>query len=438
MEHRTNFTYQESLSFLQDLAKFGVNPGLSRIRELLRRLGDPQKQLPHILHIGGTNGKGSTAACCESILRQAGYRTGFFSSPHLASHRERYRVDNQWIGEEDFAALVSRIAPEITAMVAQGWESPTEFELATACALLHFAQRGVDWAVLEVGMGGAIDSTNIADGHIAVLTNVALDHCAYLGDTVSQIARVKAGIIKPGATVISGVSGEALPVVADACQKQQAALQLLGRRILVQNPRVDEAGGTFDLFLPSGEYPGLRLNLPGFYQLENGALAVAACAAAGCPEQAIRQGLAQARWPGRLEVVCRRPLILLDGAHNPHGVAALVRSLEQLWPHRRRVGLLGMLADKERRQAVSLLAPALAAAIVTPPPYLSRQGDWQTLAEHCAACGLPAQAIADNRQALQAALAQTGSEDMLVITGSLYLIAAMRQLLTEEPALLQA
>ncbi|MEG2213502.1 MAG: folylpolyglutamate synthase/dihydrofolate synthase family protein, partial [Clostridiales bacterium] len=397
----------------------------------LRRLGSPENRIPHYLHIGGTNGKGSVAAMIESMLRQGGQTTGFFSSPHLSCHRERYRRNNLWLSEPQFAAILTRIAPEITTMVAEGWESPTEFELATACALLYFSYAGVDWAIMEVGMGGAIDSTNVIDGEIAVITNVALDHCAYLGHTVAEIARVKAGIIKTGATVISGVSGEAVPLIDAVCGEKSARLLLLGRDIVVENPRPDQSGSYFDLHTPGHYYQDLRVNLAGRHQIDNAALAVAGAEQVGCDPQAIARGLAGACWPGRLEILRRHPLVVVDGAHNPHGMAALAEALRGLWPGRRRVALVGMLADKERQEALSMLIPQIDQAIITPPPYLSRVGDWQELARICAAANLPTTAVEDNAKALELALSCTGTEDLLIVTGSLYLIAAMRELLGE-------
>ncbi len=424
--------YEQSLAFMRDLCKFGVNPGLQRIRELLRRLGNPQEKVAHYLHVGGTNGKGSTAACCDSILRAAGFSTGFFSSPHLHCHRERYRINGQWLSEPAFAASISAIAPHINAMVGEGWESPTEFELATACALLSFAHAQVEWAVLEVGMGGSIDSTNIIDGEIVILTNVALDHCRYLGNTVEQIAQVKAGIIKPGSQVVCGVSGPGEDAIRQAAAACQASVYWLGRDIAVEHIRSDPQGSCFDWRMGEERLAELAVSMPGLYQVDNAALAAAACRLAGCEARAIRQGLANAKWPGRLEIIDSRPLIVLDGAHNPHGMAALTASLQALWPNMRKIALVGMLADKEREAALSLLAPMLDGAVVTPPPLAERCGDWRAIARYLSAKAVPVLAIEDNYQGLQAALAWTKPEDMLLITGSLYLLGEIRRWLPVE------
>ncbi|MCR4963126.1 MAG: bifunctional folylpolyglutamate synthase/dihydrofolate synthase [Firmicutes bacterium] len=419
--------YQQSLAFMQDLCKFGVNPGLQRIRELLRRLGDPQESIGHYLHVGGTNGKGSTAAYCESVLRASGRRTGFFSSPHLICHRERYRLDGRWLSEQDFAASISEIAPHITAMVAEGWESPTEFELATACALLSFARAKVDWAVLEVGMGGSIDSTNIIDGDIVIMTNVALDHCRYLGNTVPEIAQVKAGIIKKGSQVVCGVSGEGEEAVRRAAAACRAPVYWLGRDIAVEQVRSDSLGSRFHWRMGEDRLEDLAISMPGLYQVDNAALAAAACRLAGCGSRAIRQGLQSAKWPGRLEIAGQRPLIVLDGAHNPHGMAALTASLQALWPDRRKIALVGMLDDKDRQAALALLAPLLGGAVVTPPPMTQRSEDWRATARYLSGLGVPVLAMEDNRRALQAALAWTEPEDMLLVTGSLYLLGEIRR-----------
>lgn len=421
--------YQQSLELMHDLCKFGINPGLSRIEQLLSRLGNPERRIRNYIHISGTNGKGSVAAMLDSILRAEGRKTGFFSSPHLHSHTERYRMDGQPIAEDDFAAIISEIAPHIQAMVADGYESPTEFELATVCAFCHFARSAAEWAVVEVGMGGSIDSTNVIDAKYAVITNVALDHCQYLGTSIDEIAKVKSGIIKQGAVVVSGATDVALSIIEEACAEQNGQILVMDRDFSLTNCSINAEGGSFDLQTSQKLYRNLVVPLLGGHQLANAAIAVTMAEQVGCSESAIREGLLRVKWPARLEIVSREPLILLDGAHNVHGMAALTVALAELWPNKRKVALLGMLADKERGQALSLLLPYIDRAVITPPPYASRVGDWRYLAELCAANYVHAQAIEDNRAALTAALAEVGREDMLVVCGSLYLVAEIRRML---------
>ncbi|MCL2766772.1 MAG: Mur ligase family protein, partial [Peptococcaceae bacterium] len=215
--------YRESLDYLAGLTRFGINLGLERIKELMRRLGDPQNHLS-IAHIGGTNGKGSTGAMLASILEQAGYRTGLFTSPHLHSYCERFLINGRQIRKERLAALITELRPHLSCMAADGYEHPTEFEVSTALAFLYFYQEQVDALVLEVGMGGAIDSTNVVSPKVTVITNVSLDHMEYLGNTVAEITKVKSGIIKPGVPLITAATGEALELLEAVCKENNAPL----------------------------------------------------------------------------------------------------------------------------------------------------------------------------------------------------------------------
>lgn len=423
--------YTEALQKLNDLSRFGVQPGLQRITELLRRLGQPQRGLGLVIHIAGTNGKGSVAAMLSYMGVAAGRKTALFTSPHLTSHTERYQIDNQPISEAAFAAVAQRVFAAIDAMLAEGWESPTEFEAATAIAYTWFAEEQVQLSVIEAGLGGSIDSTNTADGDIAVITNIAYDHMEYLGRTLEDIAAVKAGIIKPGACVITGAMEPGLSIIAARAKEQGAELLALHRDIYYQPILMADTGAFLRVGLPATTYSRLFLPLLGRHQIYNCALAVAAAERAGLDESAIVKGLLQTRWPGRLEVLSRRPLMVADGAHNADGMAALAEAVHMYWPHRRILCLLGMLADKQREQSLEPLLPLISHAVITPPPYEKRAGDWQTLADICIEGGVSAELIADNQQAAAKALSlmNTGEYDMLLLCGSLYLLGPLRRLL---------
>ncbi|NLF80351.1 MAG: bifunctional folylpolyglutamate synthase/dihydrofolate synthase [Clostridia bacterium] len=424
--------YEQALAQLHSLSRKGVHPGLERIRELSRRLGRPEQRAGRLIHIAGTNGKGSVAAMLDAMLRQSGAKTGLFTSPHLHCHSERYRINGEPISRERFAALFTRVAAASAAMIEEGWEAPTEFETVTALALLWFAEEHVDQAVIEVGLGGRTDSTNIIDAPFAVITNVGMDHMDFLGATLPQIAAYKAGVIKRGARVVTAAQGEAFAVIEAEARRQQADLLLLGRDFTLGAARLDVHGGCLDIQTARRLYRSLQIPLAGRHQLVNAALAVQMAELLDLPETAIREGLAAARWPARLELIAGRPLILLDGAHNVAGMQALTAALDELWPGQKIVCLLGMLADKEREQALRLLLPRIRAAVVTPPPYLSRRGDWQMLAELIRNCGKAAEAVEDNRQALRRALALAADADLLLVCGSLYLVGAVRDALREE------
>lgn len=218
------------MEYVKGLTKFGINLGLGRIEELLKRLNNPHLNLK-IIHVGGTNGKGSTTAMLAAILQEAGYRVGTFTSPHLHSYTERFRINGVNIPEESIAALISEIRPHLEAMVVEGFEHPTEFEVATAVAFLYFNREKVDYLVLEVGLGGAIDSTNVVMPMVSVITNVAMDHMNYLGNTIREIARIKAGIIKPGIPVVTAAEGEGLEIIKEVSLENNSPLIRVGQDV---------------------------------------------------------------------------------------------------------------------------------------------------------------------------------------------------------------
>jgi dihydrofolate synthase/folylpolyglutamate synthase len=419
--------YTEAIKKLQEMSKFGVNLGLERIRELLRRMGNPEKDL-RVIHVGGTNGKGWVSAMIAAILTAAGQKTGFFSSPHLDSYTERFRINGQEITESELAALLSEILPHIEAMIAEGFEPPTEFEVSTALAISYFAQSKVDWAVLEVGMGGAIDSTNVADGEIAVITNVALDHMEYLGDTITEIAAVKAGIIKPHAAVFTAADGEALAIIKNKAQEVNAHLiEISGTSC--REIGADVSGTKCDIAVAGRVLKNVFIPLLGEHQMKNAALAVAAAIHAGADDDTVYQGLSQVKWPARLEIIGENPLVVIDGAHNVHGMKALAAALTKYWPHKKIIAVLGMLADKEREKALTIILPHIAEAIIARPDS-DRAGDWQILADLCAKHGVPARLFENIGGACVFAKSLAEPEDMILVTGSLYLVAEARIQLT--------
>jgi len=416
--------YQKSLAAMQELSKFGINMGLGRIGELLRRLGNPQRQLSFI-HIAGTNGKGSTGAMLSAILMASGKKTGFFSSPHLNSYCERFRLDGEDIKEEKFAALVNGILGHIKDMQKEGFESPTEFEVCTALALLYYAQNGADWVVLEAGMGGEIDSTNIVDARVVVLTNVDFDHMKYLGDTIEDIARVKSGIIKKGSQVFTGAQGVALDVIRQKAKLEGASLNVWGEEINCYAIRNDLRGQILRIVTPYTCYDNLYLPLLGAHQQANAALAVAAAEAAGADEVAICRGLAKTYWPARLELIAGKKQVLIDGAHNPHGMAALACALKHYWPQKRILGIIGMLSDKDKKRALETVLPYIDELIFTSPPA-ERAGDCRELLYIALQAGHTAQVEEDMEKAFLQAWNLAGADDLILVCGSLYLAGPAR------------
>lgn len=418
--------YPGALAWIHSLFRFGMKPGLERTRELLHRLGDPHRAPFRIVHVTGTNGKGSTCAMVEAGLRAAGFRTGLYISPFLEDWRERIQVDGQPVAPEDVAALVAAVRPRVEAMVAAGHEQPTEFEVTTAMAFLHYARTGIDWLVLEVGLGGRYDATNVVAAPAATcITNISLDHVTVLGDTPAKIAWDKAGILKAGVPCVTAVRDPgALAVIAAVAAQVGAPLREVTFPAAPHARDLD--GQTFDL--PG--LPGLRTSLLGDHQLANAACAAGILELCGVPEAAVRQGLAAAAWPGRFEVVRRAPqVVVLDGAHNEAGAAALARTVGQVLGGRSLTLVLGVLADKNVERVVGALAPLADRVIATTPVEERRALPAVQLLERVRACARPGAtltAVAGVAAAVDRGLEVTPVGGAVLITGSLYLVGPAR------------
>ena len=415
-------TYQEALAYIHAVHWQGHKPGLARTRALLAALGDPHKQL-RFVHVAGTNGKGSTAAMLDSCLRAAGYKTGLFTSPYINRFNERVQVDGVPIPDGDLVRLVERVQPAAAAMA----DTPTEFEFITALGMLWFAEQRCDIVVLEVGLGGALDSTNVIDPpECAVITALGLDHVKELGPTLADIAAAKAGIIKPGSPAVSyGGAPEADRVIAAAARACGAPLTVVDfTRLRLRGAGLD--GQTFDF----DGLDGLTLPLLAGYQPRNAAVAVTALRALRArgwdiPDEAIRRGLASVRWPGRFELLRRSPPFLLDGSHNAHGMRATADSLRSLFPGQKFVFLVSIMADKDADEMLRLLLP-LAKAFVTVTAPSPRAIPAADLAARIEALGGSAEPAASIPAAVErtAALAAGGPAAAL---GTLYFSGEVRQ-----------
>lgn len=427
--------YNEAIEYLKNLTKFGFNFGLGRIEELMRRLGAPHHRL-NIIHIGGTNGKGSSTAMTAAILSTAGYRTGTFTSPHLHVYNERYRINGEEISDEKIAGLITRLRPHLEQMVTEGFEHPTEFEVSTAMAFLYFYEEKVDFLVLEVGLGGLIDSTNVAAPLVSVITNVAMDHMDYLGNTVEEIASVKAGIIKPCVPVVTAATGPALEVIRQRAQENSAGIFEIGRDTTFEILESSIRGEWFNLVTPRNTYNDMHISLIGAHQVINAATAVTAVELLAdrgfrIAGESVRAGLAAARWPARLEIVQEKPAVLLDGAHNYDGAVCLHEALTEIFKYRRLILVLGMLGDKEREKVVAKLAP-LAGAIVVTKPNSPRAGKWPQVAEEARKYVSEVYLEENIHAAVRKAVALAGDEDLICVTGSLYMVAEARELFLQK------
>ena len=417
-------TALEAEQKIHEQAWVGRTPGLERTRELLGRLGNPHQGLK-FGHITGTNGKGSTAAMVSSVLRRAGYKTGLYTSPHLWRFSERFQVNGAPIPDGDLGRITQRVLE-----AARNMSDPaTEFELMTAVAMVYFWEQKCDIVVLEVGLGGRLDSTNVIPApEAAVITNLGLEHTRELGDTIPLIAREKAGIIKPGCRcVLYGQSREAREVVEQACREQGAELTVT-RPETIRLKKLSPGGQSFS-------YCGEDYHIPmvGAYQVENAAVAIEVVKALvrggwDISRTALEEGLAGAAWPGRMELARRAPDLILDGGHNPQCMQAVARSLEQLYPGKKVSFLLGVLADKDYPAMVEPLLP-LARRVYTLTPDSPRALSAEELARYLAGRGAEAVPCADAREGLEKLLAQCGPEEVCCACGSLYLIGELRHLL---------
>jgi dihydrofolate synthase/folylpolyglutamate synthase len=416
-------TPREALAYLAGLNPSAIKLGLERVREALEALAHPERRYP-TLHVAGTNGKGSTCAFSAAALRAAGHRVGLYTSPHLVRVNERFQVDGGEIPDEVLGQRILEVLERYPAALA----SPlTYFEFGTVVALWHFAQERVDVAVLETGLGGRLDATTASSPVVTAITPVSFDHMEYLGYTLGSIAGEKAGILKPGVpVVVARQPPEALEAIAGVAEGVGAPLLLEGRDFhLDVGPE-----GSLVYRGPDRTIEGLRLSLRGPHQRQNAAVALAALGqldARGIPvpPEAARTGLGSARWPGRLEEVGERPALLLDGAHNPAGVEVLLAGLRELYPGRQVHAVFGVVADKDRAPMMRALFPHCTSVHLTPLDTPRSLAPERYLDEARTLCA-DVTAWASLDEALAGARAKARPEDVVLCTGSLFLVGSVR------------
>ncbi|MBE3598265.1 MAG: bifunctional folylpolyglutamate synthase/dihydrofolate synthase [Limnochordaceae bacterium] len=433
-----------ALDYLGRLARFGVRLGLERMRGVLEALGQPHRAYRWV-HVAGTNGKGSTAAMIASMARAAGIRTALYTSPHLVRFHERIVVDGAPITDEELVRAYRRVR-EAVDRAGEGGELPTHFEFVTAMALWHFAQAGVELAVVEVGLGGRLDATNVVEEpEVTAITPLSLDHTAVLGSRLEQIAAEKAGILKPGADAVLAPQAQAArEVVAAAARKVGAPLFEVeertpgpdgrapandGRSYVFASRHVGPDGGRLELWAPGGvHYESLAVPLLGPHQLVNAATAVAVAdrlASRGWPitAEAVARGLQEVRWPGRLQVIGKRPVVVVDGAHNPQAAAALARALEQVFGRPASWLVIGMLAEKDVKGVLRhLVRPTTRVVATRARSSRTTPIDPHELAALASQMGArTAVSVMPAREALRYAVGRAEPEDLVVVAGSLYL-----------------
>lgn len=426
--------YQEALDYIHGTYKFGSKLGLENIKYLLDLLGNPHKKLK-IIHVAGTNGKGSTCSYIHSILKEAGYRVGLYTSPYLEEFTERMRINGEDIPKDKLGNITAIVKDKIEQMVAEGKNHPTEFEVVTAIAFYYYAEENVDFVVLEVGLGGRLDATNVVeDPLLSVITPIGLDHTEYLGDTLAKIGYEKGGIIKENGFVLSyPQEEEVMEVLEGLCKERSSKLFVTDfESLTIHNSSVEEQ--TFSVNILGKAYDDIKIQMAGIHQIYN------ACTALGVveilrtyrdisiEEEAIRNGLYHAKWPGRFEVLRKNPLIIIDGAHNLHGAIALRKSMDSLLKDHKITFVVGMLQDKDVEGVLEDVMPLMNKVIATRPNN-PRAMSAEDLAEKLKGFHKETYACEDIPSAIKKAFDITDPKEVILFSGSLYMIGEVRRLL---------
>lgn len=423
--------YEAAMEYIQNTAKFGSNLGLDRTVKILEMLGNPQDKIKCI-HVAGTNGKGSTTAMITQILRSAGYKTGMYTSPFLEEFEERIQVDGINIGKDDLAETVTEVSKAVEKVISLGYDHPTEFEIITCAMFKYFCDANVDYAVVEVGLGGRLDSTNVIIPVLSVITSISLDHTGVLGNTLKEIAGEKAGIIKKGIPVVTyPQEKEAEQVIADACRR-------MGCELVSVKPESGEFLETFNLsqkirVKTDREIYYLTLSLLGKHQIMN--CAVAVNAAEKLQEMGLKitrediiRALEKVRWIGRLEVLREEPLVVIDGAHNIEGITLLNESLKTYFRYEKLILVIGILRDKQVEEMIEMIAPQ-AHRVIAVTPNSGRAESAAELNEVIMKYNKNSEACDDYSKAYEKALGYAGGNDMILVCGSLYMIGDMRKII---------
>lgn len=459
-EHELIQNYQDAVDWVNRRTGLGIRPGLERMQWLMEQLEHPERRLKCI-HVAGTNGKGSTCAIISRILQQNGYDVGMFTSPYLYQFNDRIQYNGTPIPEAEVVRIVRILAPLAEQLAHTEWGPPTSFEVCTAMALLYFAQVSYpDYVVIETGLGGRLDSTNIIWPVLTVITNVGYDHMEILGNSLESICREKAGIVKAGIPVVSGVEQpEAIEVLDQVCFDKRSSLYLLNRQFRYETHDVVLQYQRFDFHGLFRDLTDMEISMNGPHQLKNAAVALMALEvlrqydALVLDDTAVRAGLQAVSWPGRMEVISYNPIVLLDGAHNPEGARSLAEAVRQLFATKQVHLLIGMLKTKDHRAVLQHLLPLASSVIVTQPDFLNplpaeqlaekvhevlHDIDWADKTDGIAPRQRPQPDVIiqpDWREALTELLSKTPADALALVTGTLYMVSDVRsRLLRQELA----
>ena len=432
-------TYDRALDYIYGLIKYGSKLGLNNIAALLNSLGNPQQKLK-IIHVGGTNGKGSTASLLSMMLHSEGYKTGLFTSPHLIDFTERIKINNRQISPKKICELVERIQPHVSnTEKRRDCQHPTFFEVITAMALLYFYEEKVDFLILEVGLGGRLDATNICEPLISVITHIDFDHMDKLGNSLAEIAEEKAGIIKKNGLVVNANQyEEALKAIERKAKEKKAQIFSLGKDVKYIIKKSDLNGLVFDYIGLVEDYKELHTPLLGKHQAENAALAITALQALqykgiNISKKAIINGLKKAKWEGRLEIVQKEPVLLLDGAHNPSGIEMVKNAICEIFNFKKLILVLAIFSDKDFKKMIEIIVPMSNAVIVTMAKS-HRATPSDVLYDEIAYYKNKENIFIkkDVPSAIAFAMKMAGKDDLICITGSLHTVGEAKEYFREK------
>jgi dihydrofolate synthase/folylpolyglutamate synthase len=426
--------YDGVKDWIFNLKLFGdVKLRLTVMEQLLARMGSPHKRL-RVVHVGGTNGKGSTVAMISSMLEAAGYKVGMFTKPHLTNFTERISVNGVQISEAKVIAMINGMLPAVEA-VAASHQHPTFFELTAALMLKYFADEKVDFAVVEVGMGGRLDATNVVDALVCVITNISFEHTAVLGDTIEKIAAEKAGIIKEGGVLATTSDDErALGVFRDVCAAKHARMFVAGKDIVFEKTKSGMDGQTFDVRASYGRsFEALHTPLLGEYQITNAAAAIGAIEALKLrgieiPESAIREGLAKVKWPGRLEIMQTKPYVVIDGAKDVLATQTLAAEVPKIFSYDKLVLVVSISRDKRIGEMMRDLLAIADYVVATRHKVKGRAVEPEQLAAFARNAGKDAIVVYDSKDAVKQAMELAGADGLVLVTGSIFVVGEAREL----------
>jgi len=428
--------YEESLRYIADTHKFGIKLGLDSTGKLLELLGNPQDSL-NVIHVAGTNGKGSVCSFISNILKEEGYKVGLYTSPYLETFTERIRVNGENIPKEDVARIITLIKEKIDIMISEGYSSPTEFEIVTAMAFYYYNEQKMDYVVLEVGLGGRYDSTNIIKNPlVSVIVSISLDHIGILGDTIGKIAYEKAGIIKEnGTAIVYKQVKEAEDVIKEVCKnKNSDYIEVNFDNILVK--KSDIYSQVYDCTIMDEKFENIEIKLIGEHQINNSIVALNVVKFlrdnknVKISNESIKNGLLTTKWPGRIEKIMENPMFIIDGAHNEDGAKSLRKSLEKNFPDKKLTLLIGMLADKDIDSVLKILMPKFNKVITTTPDN-HRAINSEELKNRISMYVEDVISIENIEDAVKYTLDNAKEDEVIISAGSLYMIGTVRTLIKE-------